>query len=80
MVGFVLISAVGLVAAAAIILVARRRRARRPFLSARLGVMPAGVKHLAASVGELSDLGLHLPAATRALGHRHRLGVLLGLR
>lgn len=58
----------------------RRRFARHPHLSSTLDPMPAGVKHLAARVSELSDLGLHLPAASHALVHKRRLGVLLGLR
>jgi hypothetical protein len=81
MVGILLTFAAAVVAAAGVVfLAARRRRARSPSLSPRLDPMPAGVKHLAASVGDLSDLGLRLPAATRALGRKHRLGVLLGLR
>ncbi len=58
----------------------RRRSARRPSLAARVEPLPAGVKHLASTVSDLSDLGLHLPAATRALARKRRLGVLLGLR
>ncbi len=57
----------------------RRRPSRRPGLVTRVEPLPAGVKHLAARVSDLSDLGMHLPAATRALEKR-RLGVLLGLR
>jgi energy-converting hydrogenase Eha subunit A len=60
----------------------RRRFARHAHLSSTLDPMPltAGVKHLAASVSQLSDLGLHLPAASHAIVHKRRLGVLLGLR
>lgn len=58
----------------------RRRGSRRPSLAARVEPLPAGVKHLASTVSDLSDLGLHLPAATRALARKRRLGVLLGLR
>ncbi len=80
MVGIALTFAAVVVAVAGVALATRRRRGRRASLAASLDAMPAGVKHLAASVGELSDLGLHLSAATRALGTRRRLGVLLGLR
>jgi hypothetical protein len=61
------------------LLLRRRRPARRHGLEMRVEPLPAGVKHLAARVSDLSDLGLHLPAATRALEKR-RLGALLGLR
>lgn len=57
----------------------RRRPSRRPDLVSRVEPLPAGVKHLAARVSDLSDFGVHLPAATRALEKR-RLGALLGLR
>ncbi len=60
--------------------VRRRRHARRPRLAPRLDALPAGVTQLATRVSELSDLGLHLPAASRTLAHERRLGVLLGLR
>ncbi len=66
---------------ASIVLALRHRRlGRAPILSSHLDPLPAGLKHLAASVGDLSDLGLHLPSATRAFAQRRRLGVLLGLR
>lgn len=46
--------------AALILLVRHRRPARRQDLVARVEPLPAGVKHLAASVSDLSDFGLHL--------------------
>ncbi len=58
----------------------RRRGARPASLVDRVEPLPAGVKHLASTVSDLSDLGIHLPAATRALARRRRLGTLLGLR
>lgn len=60
----------------------RRRRARRSSgLSPALDPGPAGLKHLATEVSDLSDCGLHLAAAGRsALSGKPRLGVLLGLR
>jgi hypothetical protein len=66
-------------AALAALLVRRRRPSPRATLSTRVEPLPAGLKHLAAGVSDLSDLGMHLPAATRAL-ERRRLGALLGLR
>jgi hypothetical protein len=72
---FVAVSSAALVA----LLARRRRPSRRPSLEARVEPLPAGLKHLAAGVSDLSDLGVHLPAATRAL-ERRRLGALLGLR
>jgi hypothetical protein len=71
---FVLAAAAGLAA------VLRRRSSRLPSLGSRVEPLPAGVKHLAANVSDLSDFQFHLPAATRALARRRRLGVLLGLR
>lgn len=68
------------VAAAGTLAVALRRRARAPSLGSRVEPLPAGVKHLASTVSDLSDFQFHLPAATRALARRRRLGVLLGLR
>jgi hypothetical protein len=64
----------------ALALALRRRSARGSSLALRVEPLPAGVKHLAATVSDLSDFQLHLPAATRALAPRRRLGVLLGLR
>ncbi len=60
----------------------RRRRGRRPAgLASRIDARPAGVRHLASTVSELSDLGLHLPEARgAALARKPRLGALLGLR
>jgi hypothetical protein len=64
------------------VLARRRRRVRRsPGLSSAIDPMPAGVKHLARTVTDLSDLGLHLPSArATSLAGRHRLGALLDLR
>lgn len=59
--------------AAALLL--RRRRSRRAGLAARLDQMPAGVHHLASSVSDLSDFGLHLHAARRS--GKPRLGAAL---
>jgi hypothetical protein len=66
--------------AAGLALALRRRSSRSASLGARVEPLPAGVKHLASTVSDLSDFHLHLPAATRALARRRRLGVLLGLR
>ena len=54
----------------------RRRRARAQALAPRLDAGPAGLRHLASSVSDLSDLGLHLHAARR-MG-KPRLGAVLG--
>ena len=67
------------VALPAMLALGRRRRAARRAFAPRLDPSPAGVKHLAAQVSDLSDLGFHLPMAARG-GQRRRLGVLLGLR
>jgi hypothetical protein len=58
--------------------IARRRSRRSRALD--LGPGPAGMRHLATRVSELSDTGLHLPPRSDALHGKHRLGVLLGLR
>jgi hypothetical protein len=58
----------------------RRNRVRRAGLGSVLDPAPAGVKHLATTVSDLSDLGLHLPAARAALASKPRLGALLHLR
>jgi len=72
------LAALAVVSAAA--LAARRGRKRRPALAPGLDALPAGVKHLASTVSDLSDLGLHLPAAHRAaLARKPRLGALLDL-
>jgi hypothetical protein len=55
--------------------VLRRRRARARILTT-LEAGPAGLRHLASSVSDLSDLGLHLHAARR-MG-KPRLGAVLG--
>jgi hypothetical protein len=58
----------------------RRRRARRAGLGVSvLDPMPAGVKHLATTVSDLSDIGLHLPSSRAALTSKARLGALLHL-
>jgi hypothetical protein len=59
-----------------------RRRGRRPGpLSPALDPLPAGVKHLASTVSDLSDLGLHLRAARGdPRAGKARLGALLDLR
>ncbi len=68
--------------AAATAIALRRRRARRASgLAPALDPLPAGLKHLAATVSDLSDLELRLPSARRsAIGRKGRLAVLLGLR
>jgi hypothetical protein len=70
--------AVSVVAPVALALGRKRRAARRAF-APRLDPSPAGLKHLATQVSELSDLRFHLPSA-RSLAPKRRLGVLLGLR
>lgn len=67
-----------LAATGAALLLLRRRRPRGG-MALRVERRPAGLKHLATTVSDLSDLGLHLPAARRPPG-KPRLGVLLGLR
>jgi hypothetical protein len=77
------LTAVAVLASGAAVLVLRRRRSRRigfgPRLEPRIEPLPAGVRHLASGVSELSDLGLHLHAARRA-ATKPTLGSLLGLR
>ncbi len=79
MVGIALTLAASVGLLAGIVHLARRRHSRHRFPSG-LDPMPAGIKHLASSVGDLSDLGLRLPTTPRGLMQRHRLAVLLGLR
>ncbi|HEX9306786.1 MAG TPA: hypothetical protein VF894_04805 [Anaeromyxobacter sp.] len=75
------VSAAALTAAIVTVRLSRRRARRDVGLASRLEPLPAGVKHLAATVSDLSDLGIHLHAARRAASMRKpRLGVLLGLR
>jgi len=65
--------------AAAVVL--RRRRARRGNLLARVDFRPAGpagIHHLASSVSDLSDLGIHVHVARRT--GKPRLGALLEQR
>jgi hypothetical protein len=71
--------ALALVVTLAAALGLRRKRARRSGLASVLDPMPAGVKHLASSVSELSDLGLQLPPGRSALASKARLGALLHL-
>lgn len=62
---------------------ALRHRRGRPSasLSPAVDPMPAGVKHLASTVSDLSDLGLHLRGARAGSRDRKpRLGALLDLR
>lgn len=66
--------------AAALVWALRRRAGRRSSLVGRVEPLPAGVKHLASTVSDLSDIGIHLPASSRMIARRRRLGVLLGLR
>lgn len=77
MLALALIVAAATATTAAFVLL-RRRRARRGGLVAPLRPRPAGVHHLASSVSDLSDLGLHLHAARRA--GKPRLGVVLEQR
>ncbi len=65
------------VVTASVAVARRRRSARAPARYVRSRRRPAGVRHLVASVSELSDLDLHLPAAA---AQRRRLGSLLGSR
>jgi hypothetical protein len=71
-----LVAAATAVTAAATLL--RRRRARHEGLAPRPDALPAGRHHLASSVSELSDLGLHLHLARRSA--KPRLGELLAHR
>jgi hypothetical protein len=74
------LSLLALVAAAGLLVALPRRRRAPGALTARVDRRPPGVKALASRVSELSDLGLHLPAASRAAAQKPRLGALLGLR
>ncbi len=78
----IVVAVIAAVAAAGIgIGLLRRRRFRRHGpLSSALDPLPAGLKHLASSVSDLSGSGIRLPSARRDLVARHRLAVLLGLR
>ena len=62
--------------AAALLLVRHRRVRRAAALGGRMAPIRAGVQHLAATVTDLSNLGLHLPAQRAAQG-KPRLGSLL---
>ncbi len=74
MLAFALIVVAATATTAAAVVLHKRRRAHT--LAARLDAGPAGLRHLAASVSDLSDLGLHLHAARR-MG-KPRLGAVLG--
>jgi hypothetical protein len=68
-------------ASAAALLLLRRRRSRAGLLDLvpRITPPPAGLQHLARTMSDLSDLGIHLRAGRSSAG-RSRLGTLLGLR
>ncbi len=70
-----LAAATATVAAAMLV---RRRRTRRVVLAPGRSAIPAGVHHLASSVSDLSDLGIHLHAARR--NGKPRVGPLLEQR
>jgi hypothetical protein len=67
-----------LAAAAAVVVLRLRERRRGP--APLPGRLPPGVRQLAASVSELSDLGRQLSAAGGGLAHKRRTGALLGPR
>jgi hypothetical protein len=76
----VFLATVAALAALAVGLLLRRRGARpEDLVPRRIDPSQAGLKHLATSVSDLSDLGLHLGAVRRP-GGKPRLGALLGLR
>jgi hypothetical protein len=79
MVALALIVAAATATTAAWALLRRRRNRRAGLLAGPIHPAAAGVHHLASSVSELSDLGLHLHAARRAAG-RPRLGAVLEQR
>ena len=60
--------------AAAVVL--RRRRVRAGAFAGQLDAGPAGLRHLASSVSDLSDIGLHLHAS-RHMG-KPRLAAVVG--
>jgi hypothetical protein len=68
------------IAAGSLVAIRHRRGRRAHGLSSAIDPMPAGVKHLARTVTDLSDLGLHLPAGRAAALGKARLGTLLDLR
>jgi hypothetical protein len=74
--------AIGSGASAAALLLLRRRRSRRTLLGIepRITPAPAGLQHLARTMSDLSDLGIHLRAGQRSAAGKPRLGSLLGLR
>jgi len=66
-------------AAAAALLVLRRRRSRPSlWIGPRITPAPAGLQHLARTLSELSDVGIHL--RSRSSAGKPRLGSLLGIR
>lgn len=74
-------AAAGVAVISALVHARQRRAGAAGALAATLDPLPAGVKHLAARVGELSDLGIHLARpGRRAPLRKPRLGALLGLR
>jgi hypothetical protein len=77
MIALALIVAAATATTAAWVLLRRRRARRGGLLAPPLHPLPAGVHHLASSVSELSDLGLHLRASQ---ARRPRLGVVLDQR
>jgi hypothetical protein len=79
MIALALIVTAATATTAALALLRRRRTRRGGLLGPSLRSPPAGVHHLASSVSDLSDLGLHLDAARRAAG-RPRLGAVLEQR
>lgn len=66
--------------AGGVALALRRRPSRQPSLASRVERLPAGVKHLASTMSDLSDLRIQAPTGTQALARRRRLGALLELR
>lgn len=76
----VLAVAVALAVAGGVALALRRRPTRQPSLASRVERLPAGVKHLASTVSDLSDFQIHAPTGRQALARRRRLGALLDLR
>jgi len=68
------------VLASAAVVALLKARSRRLALALRAHALPPGARQLAATVSELSDLGLRLPAAEPGLAHRRRTGALLGPR
>lgn len=75
-----LLATIASLAALGAALLLRRRGGRGGAeLLPRIDPSPAGLKHLATTVSDLSDLGLHLGQGHRP-GRKPRLGALLGPR